>query len=77
MRDGTVVTRARADPPLPLRDGDGAVELMVGFLSSCMFLPSHAPLAAFGTARDNWSVGTQATAALRGVVALAGLPADE
>ena len=79
LRDGTVMTRARADPPLPLRDGGGVVELMIELLASCMFLPSHAPLAAFGTARDNWSVWTQAraTVALRRVVALAGLPADE
>ena len=43
---------------------------MIELLASCMILPSHAPLAAFGTARDNWSFWTQAraTAALRGVV---------
>ena len=78
LRYGTVMTRARGDPPLPLRDGSGAVDLMIELLS-CMFLPSHAPLAAFGTARGNWSVWTHArpTAALRGVVALAGFPADE
>ena len=56
LRNGTVMTRARADPPLPLRDGGGAVELMIELLSSCMSLPSHEPLAAFGTTRDNWSV---------------------
>ena len=39
--DGTVMTRARADPPLPLRDGGGAVELMIELLSSCVFLSSH------------------------------------
>ena len=79
LRDGTVMTRARADSSLPLRDEGRAVELMIELLSSCMFLPSHAPLAAFGTARDNWSIWTQtwATSALRGVAALAGLPADE
>ena len=53
LRDGMVMTRARS---VPLRDGSGAVELMVLLLSSCMFLPSNAPLAAFGTARSNWSV---------------------
>ena len=44
-----------------------------------MFLPSHAPLVAFGTACGNWSVWTQtrATATLGGVVALAGLSATE
>ena len=59
--------------------GAGAVELMIELLSPSMFLPSHAPMAAFVTARGNWPVWTQAraTAALRGVVALAGLPADE
>ena len=64
---------------LPLRDGGGAVELMIKLLSSGMFLPSHAPLAALGTARDNWSVWTQAraTGALRRVVALAGFAADK
>ena len=52
---------------------------MIKLLSSRMFLPSHAPLAALGTAHDNWSVWTQAraTGALRRVVALAGFPADE
>ena len=54
LRDGTVMTRACANPPLPLRDGGGAVELMIKLLSSRMFLPSHAPLAALDTARDNW-----------------------
>ena len=44
-----------------------------------MFLPSNAPLAAFGTARGNWSVWMHAlaTAVLRGVGALAGLSMDE
>ena len=56
LRDGTVITRTPTNSPLPLRDGGGAVKLMVELLSSCMVLPSHAPLVAFGTARDNWSV---------------------
>ena len=52
---------------------------MIELLSSCIFLPSHAPLAAFGAVRGNWPVWAQAqaTAALRGVVALAELPVDE
>ena len=58
LRNRTVMTRARADPPLPLWEGGGAVELVIELLSSCMFIPSHAPLAAFGTARGNWSVWT-------------------
>ena len=79
LRGEAVMTPARAYPPFQLRDGDGAVELMIELLSSCMFFPSHAPLAAFGTARDNWSVWTQvrAPAALRGVLALATSPAGE
>ena len=56
------MTRARTDPPLPLRDGGEAVEILNKLLSYCMFLPSHALLAAFDTARDNWSVWTQARA---------------
>ena len=74
-----MMTRSRGCPPLPLRNGGGAVELMIELLFSCMFLPFHTPLAAFGTARGNISVWTQArpTAALPGVVALALLPADE
>ena len=73
------MTRARADPPLPLRNGGGVVELMIEMLYYFMFLPSHAPLAAFGTAHGNWSVWMQAraTVSLRGVVALARLLADE
>ena len=71
-----MTTRAPADPPLPSRDGGEAVELMIELMSICTFVPSHASLAAYGTARDNWSVWAQARA-LRGVVALAGLPADE
>ena len=73
------MTHARADSSLPLRDEGGVVELMIELSPSCVFLPSHALLMAFGTARDNWSVWTQAraTAALRGVVALTRLPADE
>ena len=65
------MTRARTGPPLPLRDGGGAVELMVELLSLCMFLPSKAPLVVFDTARGNWSLWTQAArvaAALCGVV---------
>ena len=76
LRDVTVMARARADPPFPLPDLSGAVEFRVELLS-CMFFSSHVPLAAFGTARGNWSVWIKATAALRGVVALVGLPADE
>ena len=65
------MTRARVGLPLPLRNRGGVVELMIELLG--------APLAALCTARGNWSVWTQTrvTASLRGVVALAGLPAAE
>ena len=71
--------RARAGSLLPMRDGGGAVELIVALLSSCMFLPSHASLAALCTTRGNCSAWKQewATAAFHPVVALAGLPATE
>ena len=77
--DGTVMTRACAGSPLPLRDGGGAVEFVMKLLSLGIFLPSHVPLTPFGTARGSWSVWTQArtTVALRGVVALARLSATE
>ena len=39
LRDGMVTTRARAGSPLPCRDRDGAVDLMIKLLSSCRFLP--------------------------------------
>ena len=74
------MTRARrVDPPLPLYNGGGAVELIIEMLRYFMFLLSHAPLAAFGTAHGNWPVWMQAraTVSLRGVVALARFPADE
>ena len=61
----------------PLRDGGGVVGLMIKLL--LYILPSRAPLAAFCTVRGNRLVWThaRATAALRGVVALVGLPATE
>ena len=48
------MTRACAGKPLRLRDEGGAVKLMTDLLSSCMFLPFHAPLVALGTVRGNW-----------------------
>ena len=74
LRDGMAMARAHADPLRPLRDGCGAVELMVELLPYCMFLPAHAPLMAL-----DWSAWTQAwaIATLCGVVVLARLPADE
>ena len=53
LRDGTVMTHARAGPPLPSRDGGEEAELAIELLNLCMFLRSHAPLAVFDTARGN------------------------
>ena len=47
------MTRTFAGPPLPLRDGGGAVKLMIELLSSRIFFCSSAPLAAFGIVRGN------------------------
>ena len=53
MRDETVMTRARAYLPLLLRIEGQPFKLVVELLSPCRFLPTHVPLAAFSTARDN------------------------
>lgn len=52
---------------------------MVELLSLHTFLPSCAPLVAFGVGHGRWAMWTkhQATTALRQVVALAGLQPDE
>ncbi|CAB1118999.1 unnamed protein product [Ectocarpus sp. CCAP 1310/34] len=52
---------------------------MVELLSLYTFLPSHAPLVAFGVGQGQWAMWTkcQATVALRQVVALAGLQPEE
>lgn len=79
LREGAILTREREGPPIPLQGGGGPVDLMIELMSSYLLLPPHAPLAAFGGEAGKWSVWTQAraTAALREVVALAGLPARE
>ena len=79
MRTGRVLTRVREGPPRPLGAGGGAVDLMIELMSCYLFLPSSAPLVAFGTGNGRWSMWTkqQATTSLRAVVALAGVRADE
>ena len=80
LLDRMVMSCARAGPPFSLRGQGGAIELIIELLSSCMYLPSHAPLVAFGTERGNWSICTQArttTALLREVEALAAFPEAE
>ena len=46
------MTHARVGQPI-LRDGGVAGERIIELLSLCMFLPSHARLAAFGITRCN------------------------
>ena len=55
------------------------MDVMVELLSLYTFLPSHAPLVAFGVGQGQWAMWTkcQATVALRQVVALAGLQPEE
>ena len=79
LRKGSVVTRVRTGPPRSVEHGGGAVNVIVELLLSFPFLPSHAPLVAFGTDGVSWSMWTKhkATLALRQVVSLAGLPPVE
>jgi len=79
MRKGVVLTRVRGGPPRPVGAGGNAVDLMIELMSCYLFLPSSAPLVAFGTGNGRWSMWTQqqATTALRAVVALAGVRAEE
>ena len=71
MRTGRVLTRVREGQPRPLGAGGGAVDLMIELMSCYLFLPSSAPLVAFGTGNGRWSMWTQqqATTSLRAVVA--------
>ena len=59
--------------------GGGAIDLMLELMSCNLFLPSSAPLVAYGSDDSRWSRWTkqQATVTLREVVALAGVRADE
>ena len=79
LRKGAVLTRARKGPPRPVGDGGGAVDLMIELLSCYLFLPPSAPLVAFGCGSGRWSMWTQtqATKALRQVVSVAGMQAEE
>ena len=79
LRKGAVVTRVRKGPSMRVGEGGGAVDLMIELMSCYLFLPSLAPLVAFGVGNGRWSMWTQhqATAALRKVVALAGVRAEE
>ena len=79
FRKGAVVTRARSGASRRVEADGGAVDLMVELLFLYTFLPSCAPLVAFGVGHGRWAMWTkyQATTALRQVVALAGLQPEE
>ena len=79
LRKGAVISRVRAGSPRPVGAGGGAVDLMLELMSCYLCLPSSAPLVAYGSGGGRWSMWTkqQATVALRDVVALAGVRADE
>ena len=75
FRKGAVVTHTRSGASRRVEAGGGAVDLMVELLSFYTFLPSCAPLVAFGVGHGRWAMWTkhQATTTLCQVVALAGL----
>ena len=79
LRKRAVTTNVRCGPALRVGDGGGAVDLMMDLMPCYLFLPSSAPLAAFGAGNGRRSMWTQrqATTALRKVVALAGVRAEE
>ena len=73
-----VISRVRAGLPRPVGADGSAVDLMLELMSCYLFFPSSAPLVAYGVGDGRWSMWTkqQATVALRGLVALAGVRAD-
>ena len=79
LRKGPVVTRVRKGPSMRVGEGGGAVDLMIELMSCYLFLPSSAPLVAFGVGDGRWLMWTQhqATEALRKVVSLGGVCAEE
>ena len=79
MRKGAVISRVRAGSPRPVGAGGGTADLMLELISRYLFLPSSAPLVAYGGGGGRWFMWTkqQAMVALREVVALAGVRADE
>lgn len=79
FRKGAVCTRVRQRVGCSGETKGGAVAVMIELLSLYSWLPSRAPLVAFGVGGGQWAMWTkhQATVALRQVVALAGLPPEE
>ena len=56
LRKGVVVTRVRKGPSMRVGEGGGAVDLMIELMSCYLFLPSSAPLVAFGVGNGRWSM---------------------
>ena len=56
FRKGAVVTRTRSGASRSVEAGGGAVDLMVELLSLYTFLPSCAPLVAFGVGHGRWAM---------------------
>ena len=79
FRKGAVISRVLAGWPRSVGAGGGAVDLMLELISCYLFLPSSTPLVAYRSGGGRWSMWTkqQATVALRKVIALEGVQADE
>ena len=79
LQNGAVAARVRKGPSMRVGERGGAVDLMIELMSCCLFLPSSVTLVAFIFGNGRWSmwIQHQATAALRKVVALAGVRAEE
>ena len=59
MRKRAVISRVRAGSPRPVGAGGGAVHLMLEFMSCYLFVPSSAPLVAYGSGGGRWSMWTK------------------
>ena len=79
LRKGAVISRVWVGSSRPVGAGGGAVDLMLELVSCYSFLPSSAPLVAYGSGGGSCSMWTkqQASVALREVVALAAVRADK
>ena len=79
LRKCAVVTGVGKGPSMRVGEGGGVVDLIIELMSCYFFLPSSAPLIAFGVFNGKGSMWTQhqASTALRKVVALAGVRAEE
>ena len=57
LRKGAVATRVRKGPSMRVGEGGVVVDLMIEFMSCYLFLPSSAPLVAFGVGNGNGPCG--------------------